>query len=215
MTAPPARPHRDLLLRSVVLIGLITALPLPSSAADVADGASLEAQKAWVLAHAGRAVLLGDDLAVVFHPETNSAWLEADGTVLDSGTLVVMGDDPHLAIQWHSGQTQALPGTPPPADRISKSPSSLATAYDQLTRAPLAAAVPPLPPGTLFEPNGLLRLPTGEGEGRTEAVTASQADQARDVMGLWQPRGDLIALSLEGQAFTLSVPDLARATRPD
>ena len=24
MTAPPARPHRDLLLRSVVLIGLIT-----------------------------------------------------------------------------------------------------------------------------------------------------------------------------------------------
>lgn len=220
MTALPARPHLVLSLPSVALIGLIGTLPLPLLAADVADGVSLEAQKAWALAQAGRAVLLGDDLAVVLHPETNSAWIEANGTVLDTGTLVVMGEEPRLAIQWHSGDVQPLPQDLPAPDQVSAERSPIADLYDQLVARPLATSVPPLPAGSRFEASGVLRVPVAsdqEPAGADDANLgkASGPIPAPGTPGLWQARGSLISITFANTSATLPLSDLVAATKPD
>ena len=220
MTSLAARPHHVLSPRLVALIGMISTLPLPSLAADVADGVSLEAQKAWALAHAGRAVLLGDDLAVVLHPETNSAWIEANSSVLDTGTLVVMGKEPRLAILWHSGEVQPLPKTLPAPDQVSAGRSQIADLYDKLVAKPLTTAVPPLPAGSRFEASGVLRMPAADepepaGADDANIGETSAPITAPETLGLWQARGHLIAITFADKSATLPLSDLVAATNAD
>jgi hypothetical protein len=210
-----ARPIHDALVRSVAVIGLVTTCSLPAFAADVADGESLADQKAWVMAHAGRAVVGANGLSLTFHPATNSVWLEENGEVIEFGSMVVTAPDAPLAILWHSGETTPLPLILPTTDQISASVNELASHYDRILASPLTEAAGPLPKGTVFDATGVLRLPDGSGLTPQGGNAAAAAQAASPTIGLWYPRGAFLEIIIGEIEATLAVADLVTTPPPD
>lgn len=161
--------------------------------ATSAQSAALAEQREWIIANAGRAVTLSDELAVTFHPTTNSVWLEQDGILTGIGTLVTTDDSTNISILWHTGETQSLPLSPPASGMISGNQHQLAEQYDRLLAAPLQKGVAQLPPGTLFETGGVLRMPNKSGPPN---------------LGLWRARGPIVDITVGESTSTLSLADL-------
>jgi hypothetical protein len=158
-----------------------------------------EQQSAWIYAHAGQEIPLGDGESLVIYPPLSLAWIFDGETLVEDGRVIAAADG-GLAIDWRHSGLRALPKEPPDLDPgRAGSPHPLAAAYDALLGRPLARALAPLPAGARFDAFGAIR-----------------ASDDSVILGLWQNRGTNLRVTLaDGRTHLFSLAELAQATQTE
>lgn len=178
---------------------LSVSMALPAQAAEL-----LDRQLEWFKAHDMQEITLPDgSIAVPFIATSAIWWLEPDRTPRDVGRISRDTTKNELVIEWAEHGRHRISSDPSNPDlpyQPTGQSSTLATNFATILNTKLVSSLGPLPPGSIIERAGTVRVPTTGGDS--------------EIGGWWQLLGDALRVEMrDGAIDILPITEILTATQ--
>jgi hypothetical protein len=183
----------------IASILLFVSMALPTQAAELIDR-----QLKWFKAHDKQEITLPDgSIAVPFIATSSIWWLEPDRSSRDVGRISRDMTRNELVIEWAEHGRLYISSDPSNSDLPYKPTgrsSALATNLAAILNTKLVSSLGPLPPASVIERAGTVRVPTKSGDS--------------EIGGSWQLLGDALRVQMnDGAIHIVPIAEILTATQ--